>query len=115
MSHAPTLSTGQLPSQSPTPTDVLPYASPNMPGPRITYRGAVTTLAVGGGLLVLAVALLTLAWSIFSDYAERGRSSSTDFLAGLGVFVCILAGLSFLIGLTTVFVGLKGVRQRELA
>jgi hypothetical protein len=113
MSRAPTLPHAAAPD--PARTDVLPYASPNMPAPRITYRGAVTTLAVGGGLLVLAVALLTVAWAIFRDYAERGGGYAASALEALGVFVCILAGLSFLIGLITLFLGLKGVRQRELA
>lgn len=97
------------------PAEVIPYASPGIQKPRITYRGAVTTLAVGGGLLVLSVALLTLAWSIFRDYAERGGGFAASALEALGVFVCVLAGLSFLVGLITVFVGLRGVRQRELA
>ena len=112
MSHAPTATpAGHLQS----PTEVLPYASPQTTKPRLTYRGAVTTLVVAGVLLALAVALLTLAWSIFRDLAERGRGSTSDLLAGLGVFVAILAGLSFLVGLTTLFIGLRDARHRELA
>jgi hypothetical protein len=32
----------------------------------------------------------------------------------LGVFVSVLAGLSFLIGIIISFMGLRGVREREL-
>ena len=115
MSHAPTMNPAPTTAVPTVPADVLAYASPGTTGPRITYRGAVTTLAVGGGLLALAIALLTIAWSIFRDYAERGATSSSSPLEILGIFVCLLAGLTFIIGLITVFVGLRNVRQRELA
>jgi hypothetical protein len=94
--------------------EVIPYASPNMAKPRITFRGAVATLIVGGGFLILSITLLTIAWSIFKNYAETGNYRAGS-LESLGVFVCILAGISFLCGMIIVFVGLRGVRQREIA
>jgi hypothetical protein len=110
MSSAPTLS----PAPTDSPPDIIPYASPPTARSRITFRGAVTTLVVGAVFLLLSVALLYIAWSIFGNYAQVNAYRG-DALLGLGVFVCCLAGLSFLVGLITVFVGLRGVRQRELA
>src|SRR5437870_1982524 len=113
MSSAPTLSPAQ-PVGASEPGDVIPYASPPMARPRITYRGAVTTLAVGGGFLVLSVSLIALAWAIFRNYAEV-NSYRTGSLEGLGIFTGVLAAFSFLVGIIIVFIGLAGVRQRELA
>jgi hypothetical protein len=111
MSGAPPL-TAERPIGAPA--DVIPYASPQIAKPRITFRGAVTTLIVGGGFLVLSVSLIALAWSIFRNYAEVS-SSRADALEGLGIFTGVLAALSFITGIIIVFIGLSGVRQRELA
>jgi hypothetical protein len=96
------------------PPEVIAYASPGTAKPRITYRGAVTTLVVGAAFLLLAVGLLSIAWSIFREYSEvlprRG-----DSLEVLGTVVTVLAGISFFIGIVISFLGLRGVRQRELA
>jgi hypothetical protein len=113
MSSAPTLSAAQS-IDAPEPAEVIPYASPQMAKPRITFRGAVTTLIVGGGFLVLSVSLIALAWAIFRNYAEMS-SYRAGSLEGLGIFTAVLAGFSFLVGIIIVFIGLSGVRQRELA
>ena len=112
MSTAPTLTAVQ-PIDTPEPAGVIPYASPPMARPRITYRGAVTTLIVGGAFLLLSVSLIALSWSIFRNYAEM-TSYRSGSLEGLGIFTASLAGFSFLVGIIIVFMGLRGVRQREL-
>ncbi len=95
------------------PAQVISYASPAMAKPRITFRGAVTTLIVGGAFLLLSIALVSIAWSIFREDStvpyRRG-----DALEALGIFVTVLAGISFVIGIVISFMGLRGVRQREL-
>jgi hypothetical protein len=94
------------------PTQVISYASPNMAKPRITFRGAVTTLIVGGAFLLLSVALVSIAWSIFrEDSTLQFRRGN---LEALGIFVTVLAGISFVTGTVISFMGLRGVRQREL-
>lgn len=106
------------PPAPPTPPapDVIPYASPPALRSRVTFRGAVATLIVGGGLLLLTVVLVLIAWSVFRNYTEvRGRGGGSDVLEVLGVFVCVLAGLSFVAGIVVTLMGLSGVRQRELA
>ena len=113
MSSAPTLTAAQ-PIHPREAGEVIPYASPPMARPRITYRGAVTTLVVGGAFLVFSVSLIALAWSIFRNYAEVS-SSRADMLEGLGIFTGVLAGFSFIAGIVIVLIGLSGVRQRELA
>ncbi len=92
---------------------MIEYASPGLTKPRITFRGAVTTLIVGGGFLLLAIALLLIAWAIFRNYAEA-PSYRANSLELLGFFVCVLAGVSFLCGIFIAFLGLRGVRQREV-
>ena len=95
--------------------ETIPYASPQMARPRITFRGAVTTLIVGGGFLLLSLILVAIAWAIFRALGEAQSSyRATNALEALGVFVCVLSGLSFLCGIVIVMLGLKGVRQREL-
>ena len=119
MSSAPTYSSVQ-PIDDPEraasaePGGVIPYASPPIAKARITYRGAVTTLIVGGSFLVLSVGLISLAWSIFRNYAEMS-SYRAGSLEGLGIFTGVLAGFSFIAGIVIVLIGLSGVRQRELA
>ena len=112
MSSAPIASAPALPD---APADVIPYASPPTARSRITYRGAVTTLVVGGAFLLLAVALLYIAWSIFGNYAQVSTASpySSGALEGLGIFVSVLAGFSFITGTVIVFIGIAGVRSRE--
>ena len=118
MSSAPTYSAVQ-PIDDPERTasaergGVIPYASPPIAKARITYRGAVTTLIVGGSFLVLSVCLIALAWSIFRNYAEV-NSYRAGSLEALGIFTGVLAALSFVVGIIIVFIGLSGVRQREL-
>jgi hypothetical protein len=92
----------------------IPYASPNMATPRITFRGAITTLIVGGAFLLLALALVAIAWSIFRSLGDSPSYRVANTLEPLGIFVCVLSGLSFLCGIVIVILGLKGVRQREL-
>ena len=94
--------------------ETIPYASPQMARPRITFRGAVTTLIVGGGFLVLALILVAIAWAIFRALGDAQSYRATNALESLGIFVCVLSGLSFLCGIVIVMLGLKGVRQREL-
>jgi hypothetical protein len=114
MSSAPTLAPVH-PIDAPAPGDVIPYASPPIAKARITYRGAVTTLIVGGAFLVLSVGLIALAWSIFRNYAEMSTTSyRAGSLEGLGIFTGVLAAFSFTVGVVIVFMGLRGVRQREL-
>jgi hypothetical protein len=108
MSSAPTAA----PPLTDSPPDVIPYASPPTARSRITYRGAVTTLIVGGAFLLLSVALLYIAWSIFGNYAQVS-SYRSEALFGLGIFVCVLAGFSFITGTIIVFIGIAGVRNRE--
>src|SRR5258706_3785717 len=95
------------------PAQVISYASPAMAKPRITFRGAVTTLIVGGAFLLLSIALVSIAWSIFREDStvpyRRG-----DALEALGILVTGLAGASLVIGIVISFMGLRGVRQREL-
>lgn len=114
MSSAPTLTPTVQPIDATEPGEVIPYASPPMARPRITYRGAVTTLVVGGAFLLLSVSLIAIAWSIFRNYAEMS-SYRAGSLEGLGIFAAALAGFSFAVGIIIVFIGLAGVRQRELA
>ncbi|HSI35932.1 MAG: hypothetical protein ACAI43_22490 [Phycisphaerae bacterium] len=90
---------------------VISYASPSMVKPRITFRGAVATLVVGGGFLVLTIVFVMVAAALFRQYEERRNFRSA--LEPLGVFVAVLAGVSFILGVIVVFMGLKGVRQRE--
>jgi len=107
-SSLPFLSNGS-PMETP---GVLSYASPNMAKPRISFRGAVTQLIVGGALFLLTIIFVAMAWSIFRHEAELTfRRSSLD---PLGCFVCVLAGLSFLMGMIILLMGLRGVRQREM-
>jgi hypothetical protein len=113
MSTAPTL-TAVPPIAVPEPGEVIPYASPPIAKARITYRGAVTTLIVGGAFLLLSVSLIALAWSIFRNYAELNAYRAGS-LEGLGIFTGVLAAFSFIVGIIIVFIGLSGVRQRELA
>jgi hypothetical protein len=94
--------------------ETIPYASPEMARPRITFRGAVTTLIVGGGFLLLSLILVAIAWAIFRALGDAASYRATNALEALGIFVCVLSGLSFLCGLIIVMMGLKGVRQREL-
>ncbi|MDB5318568.1 MAG: hypothetical protein JWN40_199 [Phycisphaerales bacterium] len=95
------------------PAQVIAYASPGMTKPRITFRGAVTTLIVGGAFLLLAIGLVLIAWSIFREFSEL-QYRRGDSLEILGTFVSVLAGISFFIGTIIAFIGLRGVRQREL-
>jgi hypothetical protein len=111
MSSAPTAPIAP-PLTDETPADVIPYASPPSARVRITFRGAVTTLVVGGAFLLLSVALLYIAWSIFGNYAQVNAYRG-DALLGLGIFVCVLAGFSFITGTIIVFIGIAGVRGRE--
>ena len=92
---------------------VIEYASTPTVKPRITFRGAVTTLIVGGAFLLLAIGLISIAWSIFRNLAELNYNRRTDAMEALGVFVCVLAGISFIFGLIVCILGLRGVRQRE--
>ena len=96
------------------PTQVISYASPNMAKPRITYRGAVTTLVVGAAFLLLSIALISIAWSMFREDSTL-QFRRGDSLEILGVFVSVLAAVSFLIGIIISFMGLRGVRERELS
>jgi hypothetical protein len=96
------------------PTQVISYASPNMAKPRITYRGAVTTLIVGGSFFLLSIALVSIAWAMFREISGM-QYRRDDSLEVLGVFVSVLAGISFLIGIIISFMGLRGVRERELS
>jgi hypothetical protein len=95
------------------PAQVIAYASPAMAKPRITFRGAVTTLIVGGVFLILSLGLVSIAWSIFRDESTV-QFRRTEALESLGIFVTVLAGISFLTGIVISFMGLRGVRQREL-
>ena len=109
MSTAPTTS---APVLTDAPPEVIPYASPPTARARITFRGAVTTLVVGAVFLLLSVALLYIAWSIFGNYAQVNAYRG-DALLGLGIFTCVLAGFSFITGTVIVFIGIAGVRSRE--
>jgi hypothetical protein len=84
-----------------------------MARPRITFRGAVTTLIVGGAFLLLSLGLVSIAWSIFREDSTL-QYRRGDALEALGIFVTVLAGISFVIGIVISFMGLRGVRQREL-
>jgi len=92
----------------------IPYASPPMARPRVTFRGAVTTLIVGGAFLLLSLALVGFAWAIFHSLGDSTSYRVANSLEPLGIFVCVLSGISFLCGIVIVILGLKGVRQREL-
>jgi hypothetical protein len=96
------------------PPQVIEYASSRPIKPRITFRGAVTTLIVGGAFLLLAIAMIYIAWSIFHNVAELNFGRRADSMEALGVLVCVLAGVSFLFGLIVCIMGLRGVRQREI-
>jgi hypothetical protein len=96
------------------PAQVISYASPAMAKPRITYRGAVTTLVVGGAFLLLSIALISIAWSMFRE-SSTVQYRRGDSLEILGVFVSVLSAVSFLIGIIISFMGLRGVRERELS
>jgi hypothetical protein len=95
------------------PAQVIEYASPAMVKPRITFRGAVTTLIVGGAFLLLSTAMVSIAWSIFREESTL-QFRRGDALEALGIFVTVLAGISFLVGIIISFMGLRGVRQREI-
>lgn len=92
---------------------VISYASAPTARTRITFRGAVATLCTGAFFLLLSLGLICIAWNIFDGVArtERFRGGSME---SLGVFVTVLAGVSFLIGIIITIMGLRGVRQREL-
>jgi hypothetical protein len=100
--------------QAMEPPQVIEYASAPAIKPRITFRGAVTTLIVGGAFLLLAIALISIAWAIFRNLAELNFNRRADSMEALGAFVCVLAGISFLFGLIVCIMGLRGVRQREI-
>ncbi len=94
---------------------VISYASPgSVIKPKVTFRGAMITLIVGGGMFVLSLILIVMAWAIFRSQDNPGSYRATSNLEALGFFVCFLAGITFLAGLITAFIGLRGVRQREI-
>jgi len=95
------------------PAQVIEYASAAMVKPRITFRGAVTTLIVGGSFLLLSMAMVSIAWSIFREESTL-QFRRGDALEALCVFVTVLAGISFVVGIIISFMGLRGVRQREI-
>jgi hypothetical protein len=102
-----------MPDSTLEPAQVIAYASPDMVKPRITFRGAVTTLIVGGAFLLLSIALVSIAWSVFREESTL-QFRRGDALEALGIFVTVLAGISFLVGIIISFMGLRGVRQREI-
>jgi hypothetical protein len=92
---------------------VIQYASAPTAATRITFRGAVATLCTGAFFLLLSVGLIYIAWNIFDAY-NRAQSYRAGSMEALGVFVTVLAGLSFIAGVIITIMGLRGVRQREL-
>lgn len=97
-----------------TPPPVIPYASSQLGKPRVTFRGGLVTLIAGGALLLISMAFIFVAWSILEATVKPVHTYvNTSSLEAMGVFVCVLAGITFIAGIIVFFIGLRGVRERE--